>query len=183
MKGTTDRYNPLQILLHWGTLLLIIGIYAAVLWREEIPKGEPLRDILRDWHRELGLIVFGLVWLRLVLRSVLPNPAIQPPLPRWQSAAAHTVHVALYLFLIAMPVLGLLMSDAAARDVTFFGMVLPHVIGEDKQLATMLKELHETIGNIGYALIGVHAAAALYHHFVRRDTTLKQMLPILGTAR
>ncbi len=177
MNGRTDRYSGAQIVVHWATLALIIGIYAAILWRDEIPKGEPLRDVLRDWHRQLGLVVFGLVWLRLMLRAFTPEPAIVPPLPRWQTKASHALHWVLYLFLIVMPLLGYLMSDAAGRTVTFFGAALPPLIGTDKELAEVLNELHETIGNIGYALIGVHAAAALYHHWIRRDTTLRRMLP------
>ena len=183
MNGRTDRYGGAQILVHWLTLVLIIGIYAAILWRDEIPKGEPLRDVLRDWHRQLALIAFGLVWLRLLLRVFAPVPAIVPPLPRWQRAASHAVHGALYLFLIVMPLLGYLMTDAAGRTVTFFGTALPPLIGTDKELAEVLNELHETIGNIGYALIGVHAAAALYHHWIRRDTTLRRMLPAGWAAR
>jgi cytochrome b561 len=176
-SATTDRYSPLQMVLHWATLFLVIAIYAAILWRGELPKGEPLRDVLRDWHRQLALIVLALTALRLLVRAVAPTPPIVPPLPAWQSLASRAVHVALYLFLIVMPLLGLVMSAAAGVTVTFFGVPLPSLIGVDKPLAHTLAEGHETIGTIGYGLIGVHAAAALFHHFVRRDTTLRRMLP------
>lgn len=179
MTTVPQRYTLSQIVLHWATFVLIVFVYATILVREEIPKGDPLRDLLRDWHRQLGLLVFALVWLRLALRALLPAPAIQPPPPAWQRRAAGAVHLLLYAFLILMPILGLLMSDAGGRTVTFFGAELPHLIGENKGLAKTLKEAHEVIGNFGYALIGIHTVAALYHHYVRRDSTLRHMLPTL----
>lgn len=182
MNGYTARYSSLQIILHWATLALIIAIYTAILWRGELPKEDPLRGPLLDWHRQLALVVFALVWIRLLMRWLLPSPAVQPPPPSWQRATARLVHILLYLFLIVMPVLGVLMTDAAGRTVTFFGMPLPNLIGPNKDLGGAIHEIHETIGNIGYALIGVHAAAALYHHFLRRDTTFRHMLPGGGSA-
>lgn len=176
MLNPPQRYSLAQIVLHWATFVLIIAVYATILIREEIPKGEPLRDALRDWHRQLALLAFALVWLRLALRAMLPSPVIQPPPPHWQRRAASAAHIALYAFLIVMPLLGLLMTNAAGRTVTVFGFALPHLIGESKTVADVLKEAHEIIGNAGYALIGLHAAAALYHHWVRRDTTLRHML-------
>jgi cytochrome b561 len=54
---------------------------------------------------------------------------------------------------------------------------LPALIGENKALAKQVEEIHETIGNVGYFLIGIHAAAALFHHYIQRDDTLARMLP------
>ncbi len=179
-RNTTDRYGWPMMVLHWATLALIIAIYALVLLREEIPKDNPLRGELMTWHKQLGMTVFGLVWLRLALRLSNRTPAITPPPPAWQMKAAHAMHLALYVFLIVQPLLGWLMSGAAGRPLTVFGFVMPALIGPNKALAEALGEVHETIGNLGYLLIGVHAAAALAHAYVLKDNTLRRILPAAG---
>jgi cytochrome b561 len=87
------------------------------------------------------------------------------------------MHVALYALMIGMPLAGWLMLSAAAKPIPLFGLQLPALIGESKALADLIEEIHETGGTVGYYLIGLHAAAALFHHYVKRDNTLPRMLP------
>jgi cytochrome b561 len=84
----------------------------------------------------------------------------------------------LYAFLILMPLLGWLTLSAAGKAIPFFGLELPALIGPDKALAESIEDLHGTIGTLGYYLIGLHAAAALYHHYFVQDDTLRRMLPL-----
>jgi cytochrome b561 len=126
----------------------------------------------------LGLSVFALVFMRLAIRLVSgAMPSIRPAPPVWQQRLAALMHLALYVFLIAMPLLGWLTLSASGKPIPFFGLQLPALLGADKALAGSLKEIHETIGTIGYYLVGLHAAAALVHHYVNRDDTLRRMLP------
>lgn len=87
------------------------------------------------------------------------------------------MYVALYAFLIVMPVLGWLTLSAQGKVIPFFELDLPALIGPDKALGNSLEDIHETIGTIGYYLIGLHVAAALFHHYFLRDNTLLRMLP------
>jgi cytochrome b561 len=87
------------------------------------------------------------------------------------------MHIALYLLMIAMPLLGWLTLSAQGKPVPFFGLQLPQLVGASKSVAGWFKELHESGGTIGYFLVGLHAAAALFHHYVVRDNTLRRMLP------
>ena len=87
------------------------------------------------------------------------------------------MHGLLYVFMIGMPVLGWFAVSAKGTPVLFFGLQLPALIGQNKELYDLLKETHETTGTIGYYLIGLHAAAALIHHYVLRDNTLLRILP------
>ncbi|MEO7338831.1 MAG: cytochrome b/b6 domain-containing protein, partial [Caldimonas sp.] len=73
--------------------------------------------------------------------------------------------------------LGWLTLSAEGKLVPFFGLQLPALVDESKSIAGWAKELHETGGTVGYFLIGLHAAAALFHHYVVRDNTLRRMLP------
>jgi cytochrome b561 len=79
--------------------------------------------------------------------------------------------------MIAMPLIGWLLLSASGKPVPFFGLELPALIGKNRELASTIKEIHEFLGTAGYYLIGLHAAAALYHHYVTTDNTLTRMLP------
>jgi cytochrome b561 len=76
-----------------------------------------------------------------------------------------------------MPLLGWLMMSAKGKAVPFFGLQLPALIAPDKALAHNFEDIHEAVGVIGYYLIGLHAGAALFHHYLMRDNTLRRMLP------
>lgn len=125
----------------------------------------------------LGLCVGILVWVRLLLMITGSKPPIVPSPPRWQHLLSKAVHGALYLLMIALPILGWFMLSAAGKPIPFFGLDLPALINENKALSKQIKEIHETGGTIGYYLIGLHAVAGLIHHYFMRDNTLVRMLP------
>lgn len=174
---STSRYGFLLISLHWVMLLLIVAVYTCTELREFYPKGSAIRDALKSWHYVLGLTVFLLLWVRLLARLAGHVPPILPTPPRWQLRIAHGLELAIYIFLIAMPLIGWLIVSGAGKTVSFFGLDLPHLIGKNRVLAKQLEDVHEFVGNLGYGLIGVHVLAALFHHYVQRDNTLKRMLP------
>lgn len=177
-RNHAARYTSLQMTLHWTTLFLIVLVYACIELREIYPKGSEAREALKAWHFMLGLLVFGLVWLRLAARLSGRVPPIVPPPPAWQLHVAHAAEVTIYIFMIAMPLLGWMVLSGKGKPVPFFGIELPALIGENKNFAGQLEEIHELGGKLGYALIGLHAAAALVHHYVAHDNTLIRMLPI-----
>jgi len=174
---STDRYHFLSIAVHWITLALLIAVYAFIELRGIFPKGSAAYNAMKTWHFMLGLTVFGIVGIRLVLRLVLRATPITPRPPGWQLWLAKAMHLALYAFLIVMPLLGWLTLSAKGKVIPFFGFELPALIGPDKSLGGGLEEIHETIGTIGYYLVGLHAAAALFHHYFMRDDTVLRMLP------
>ena len=177
-RNTTDRYGSLSIGMHWLMLLLLIAVYATINLHDLFPKGSDLRVELKVWHFMLGLCVLALVFVRLVTRLFSgATPRITPPIPRWQERLAEAMHIALYFFMLSMPVLGWLAVSAKGDPILFFGLQLPALIGHDKALYDLLKEIHETIGTIGYYLIGLHAVAALAHHYMMHDNTLLRILP------
>jgi cytochrome b561 len=156
-------------------LALFIAVYASIDLRELFAKGSTPRDALKNLHFMLGLLMFALVWLRLAVRIKYPVPAIVPSPPAWQEKSAKLVHLVLYALMIGMPLLGWLLLSAAGKPIPLFGLELPALIGPDKALASQIKEVHEFVGTLGYFLIGGHAAAALFHHYIQRDNTLLRM--------
>ncbi|MDD4880848.1 MAG: cytochrome b [Gallionellaceae bacterium] len=177
MRNTPDRYGSLSIGLHWLMLLLIVAVYASMELHEFFPKGSDPREALKTWHFMLGLSVLALASLRLAVNATAPAPRVEPAMPMKQQMIAKLMHAALYVLMLGMPVAGWLLLSAAGKPIPFFGLQLPALMGENKDLAAVIKEVHETVGNLGYFLIGLHAAAALYHHYIVRDNTLLRMLP------
>jgi len=176
-RNTASRYGSLSIGLHWLMLLLIAAAYACIELRGNFPKGSDIREGLKTWHFMLGLSILVLVLVRLAAHFIGTVPRIEPDPPKWQSRFAKLMHIALYALMIGMPLLGWLTVSAEGKLVPFFGLQLPSLVAESKSIAGWGKELHETGGTVGYFLIGLHAAAALFHHYVVRDNTLRRMLP------
>ena len=173
-----QRYSNLSIALHWAMVLLITAVYACMLLRENYPRGSDLREGLKTWHFMLGLTVLLLVLFRIVVRILNANPPITPEPSAWQALVAKLTHFALYGFMLSMPIAGWVILSASGKAIPFFGLQLPALVGQSKDLAAQVKELHETVATIGYFLIGLHALAALFHHYISKDDTLKRMIPV-----
>ncbi|MGY6276523.1 cytochrome b [Methylomonas sp. MgM2] len=176
-KKANNRFSSLTIVVHWLMFLLIVALYASIELRSLFPKGSDPRELMKAVHFMLGLTVFLLLVPRLAARFAGTRPAITPEPPAWQYSATKFTHLALYLFMFAMPLLGWLMLSAAGKPIPFFGLQLPALIDKNKEIAKLFKELHETIGELGYYLIGLHISAALYHHYWQRDNTVIRMFP------
>lgn len=169
------RYSMLAIWLHWIMFLLIVAVYATIELREFFPKGSDPRDALKALHFLLGLSVLFLVAVRIFARLQSPTPPIEPRLPVWQHWTAIIMHVSLYVWMIAMPILGWLILSGEAKPIPFIGLALPPLVTPDKDFAHNMEEIHETLGEAGYWIIGIHAAAALFHHYFIHDNTLQRM--------
>ncbi len=172
-----ERYGGLSITLHWLMLLLIAAVYACIELRELYPRGSGIREGMKAWHFMLGLAVLALVIIRVIARVAGTTPRITPEPKAWQNFLARFVHLALYLFMIGMPVAGWLVLSASGEPILFFGLALPPLMGENRDVADRIEELHKAVGSFGYYLVGIHALAALVHHYVMKDDTLRRMLP------
>ncbi|CAM5184294.1 Cytochrome b561 OS=Castellaniella defragrans OX=75697 GN=HNR28_000083 PE=3 SV=1 [Castellaniella defragrans] len=176
--GPRSRYPAAVIAMHWLMLAVIAVAYTFIEIKDYFPKGSAARTAVQDWHEFFGLTIFGLVILRLALRRLYSEtPDITPPPPPWQHTLSRIMHLTLYAFLIVMPLLGWLTLSAKNSLDLPMGLHLMPLIAPDKALARTIQDIHETIGNIGLYLIGLHAAAALFHHYWMRDNTLRRMLP------
>lgn len=173
VRNQTHGLGRFSIALHWLMLLLLAAVYACIELRGFWPRGSGVREGLKTWHFMLGLSVFVLVWIRLAARWRTPLLSRSPGWTRWPAAAGH---VALYALMIALPLLGWRTLSAEGDPIPFFGLALPPLGGPNEALAEQVEELHATLGVVGYWLIGLHAAAALFHHYVLGDATLRRML-------
>lgn len=171
------RYPKALIALHWLTLLLIAVVYVCMEFRGVFPRGSEPRELMKAIHFSGGLTVLLFVIARLYLRLRGPIPPVTPPLPALQKLAASAGHLALYLFMLGMPIVGWLILSAEGASISLWGIPIPALVGKNGDLAHTLEDWHEIGATVGYALIGLHALAGLYHHYLRRDDTLRRMLP------
>ncbi len=173
-------YAGRQRWIHWLMALMIASLLIAIELKDSFPKGDLRISQLVEWHKQAGLWVLTLVWLRLYWRYRQPAPEIFPPLSLPARLSAHAAHVMLYLMMIGIPLLGILFSQAKGKSIDFMGWPIPEFLDESYALpyALPLKTLHQWLGNAMMYLVGIHFLSALFHHWIRRDDTLIRMLGI-----
>lgn len=180
LANTPQRFGTVAIALHWGMALLIVLLVILGLTMDSLPDaGFDRRKItLILVHKALGMVALAAVLLRLLWRLANALPALVGGPPRWQQVAAHLAHLLLYALMFALPLSGWLMSSAGGYPVTFFGLfTLPDLVPVNEWLFRRLLDLHHWLAYALLALLAVHAVAALHHHVVLRDDTLRRMLP------
>lgn len=170
-------YGPAVQLGHWLTVLLIAGSFWLGYTMTDL-AASPTKLKFFSWHKWIGVTVFGLALLRLAWRQWAGAPSLPAQMQRWEQHLARAAHVLLYLLLLALPLSGWLMSSAKGYQTVYLGLLpIPDLIGKDAALGEFLEELHELLGTVLLVVIGLHAAAALKHHFIDRDDVLARMIP------
>ncbi len=178
LRNTPERYGAVAQTFHWITLVLFVALYAAMELKGFWPKGDPVRDALGATHKALGVLMFAVAAARLGWRWFDAAPSDLAGMPAWQAKSAHGMHLALYAAMVLMPVSGLLATLMFGREVSVFGLfAIPGFAVPDKELAKTVIGAHELIANALYFVIGAHALAALWHHWMQKDDTLARMLP------
>ena len=178
LKNDESRYGVVAQLFHWTIVVLIIVQFVLANRADDLPLGSAKIAVLAR-HKSFGITILALMLLRLVWRWINKVPAEPSDVPHWQRIAARISHVALYVLLIATPVVGWLMSSARNFPVSWFGLVtLPDFIAPNRPAYDFLHEAHEVMAFTLLGLALLHVAAALKHHFIDRDNVLRRMLPI-----
>ena len=175
---TPSRYAPALRWLHWTIFVLVLLAYVAINVFEFFPRGSAARGNVLAGHFLAGIAVLLLVLPRLAVRMAHVDPPILPTPDRWTQLLSKVTHLALYLFLIAQPIMGIATLQIGGHPVSIFGVtVVPALFGPgNRALAHQWEEIHGTVGTIFYYVIGLHILGALWHHFRRKDNTLRRML-------
>ena len=171
------RYTPTAITLHWLIAALILGGFTLGLSMVGLPLS---RQKLQwyAWHKWIGITVFLLSCARLAWRWRHPPPALPVAMPPWQARAARWAHGLLYLLLLVIPLTGWLFSSASGVQVVYLGVFpLPDLLPKDRALASVLRTCHVALNFTLLALVCMHVAAALKHHWLDGDAVLARMLP------
>ena len=178
MMAARERYTPAAIAFHWILAVLIIGNLAFGLTIVDLPLS-PQKLRYFSWHKWTGVTIFLIASARLLWRLSHRPPALPPTMKPWERRLARVGHVLLYVLFFAAPLTGWLFSSATGFQTVYLGVLpIPDLIAKNKELAEVLKLAHHWINYTLAAVIVLHAAAALKHHFVDRDDVLARMLPL-----
>ena len=173
---STTRYTLPAIALHWLLALMILGAFGFGLYMTGLPFS-PARLKLYNWHKWAGVTILALTVLRLLWR-LSHRPPPPPAMPSWQQQAYKATHGLMYALFFAVPLVGWAYSSAAGFPIVWFGVLpLPDFVPVDKALAEAIKPWHERLAWTLIALVALHVAAALKHHFIDRDGLLSRMRP------
>lgn len=177
MSATTQTYTSQAKTLHWLIALAVIAAIVLGFVMTSLPPG-PEVGAYYVVHESLGVLVLVLTGARLLWRLYSPPPSPSASGPLWQGRAALFVHRLLYVLLFAQPLLGWAATSAYGVPIEVFGLFeLPALLSHNEPLAMTLYGLHGAGGLTLCAILLLHVSAALYHHFVRKDETLRRMLP------
>jgi len=163
--------------LHWGTVIVIVAGVSAMFLRDAAEE-RATRQILLDIHRQVGLLVLIGIGVRIGARLHTPLLDYAAGMPALLRAVARASHFVLYAMLASMPISGWLLSNAHGIRLSLFGILpLPNLIADDSELADTLSDYHLWLAWTLLAFVSLHALAALWHHFIRRDDVLRAMCP------
>lgn len=171
------------IILHWATVILVL-CNPIIIWAREDIDDRQLRTSLVHLHEWFGVTILVLALIRLFSRQFTDVDISRA----WLSPAAHRVsrlgHWALYGLLIATPMVGWMTINARGQAIDVFTLFnLPLLVGKNKALAESLGDVHEYLAYALITMIAVHAAAAIVHHYLLGDPTLRSMAPFISPLR
>ncbi len=173
-RNTPNNYGWISIGLHWLVAISVIGLFALGLWMVELTYYDPWYRRAPDLHKGVGVLLFFVMLARLAwhLGNPLPRLSGAP----WERLSARWVHGLLYLLLYALMVSGYLISTADGRAIDVFGFFNIPATLTGKNQEDIAGVVHAVLAYGVIALATLHALAALKHHFIDRDNTLKRML-------
>ena len=171
------RYDPVEIALHWATAVFVVGLWLIAQAWGFLPRGSGGRHTLQELHVSFG-ILFAVILAARILWRLGPGRRPLPATTGLIEIASKVVHYALYAMLVAQVVLGFLWRWAQHAAFTLFGLfAVPSPFEIPKTQAHFFGDLHATLATIILIVAGLHAAAALFHHYVLHDDVLWRMLP------
>jgi len=189
LRNSQHAYGLLAKWLHWCIALLFLASYAAVKYRHWFTeKDTPENWIALQLHLSIGITIAVLVGLRVIWRLINLVPEEEPG-SKLSHLAAKLGHYSLYFMMIAMPVTGyvgtgvnteyfLLFDIIKFESTQMFSYIVSNSLNMTfKEFEKPIDYIHKELGGelIVLLLIGGHIAAAMYHHFIRKDRTLHKM--------
>jgi cytochrome b561 len=185
VKNSSTRFGLVAVTLHWLIALLFLFMIGLGLVMTRLPITDPWTFPLFQLHKSVGVTIFALVAFRIAWRGGNAAPPLPGNLKPYERALAHLTHYGLYAALVLMPLTGWITVSASPLGIPtlLYGVIpLPHIgfiaARPDKEaIESVAGWVHTILAWSALALVCLHFAAALKHHFILRDDVLRRMLP------
>jgi cytochrome b561 len=172
-----DRYGFVSRMIHWTTAILFIALIPMGIFSSMIPEGTSFRNDYYVVHKTIGMLVFGLLIIRLAWNRKSKRPTLDASLKPAEHKWAHRVHIMLYVMMIAVPVTGYMMTSFHGYPTYFFGLEIQPFWGKSDAYLIWGTFHKYILPYLLYIILGAHILGALKHHFIdKHDGALKRMV-------
>ncbi|MES2753632.1 MAG: cytochrome b [Pseudomonadota bacterium] len=169
-----DRYSRGAIAFHWVIAALVVFNLWLGIAHDSLPRDWQVMPV----HKAVGITVLVLTFGRIAWRFSHPAPPLPPTVAGFERVAAYVSHYAFYVLLLVMPLTGWAMSSSTkAKPFDWFGVFTVPKLPVSADVSKFGHDAHELLGWGMLALVVLHVAAALRHHFLLRDSVLARMTP------
>lgn len=174
-KKDSQSYNLVARIIHWLSAVVVIAMFALGIWMMDLTYYSEWYKIAPYWHKSVGILLAAVTILRLIWKHITPSPEVEGK--SYEVVAAKAAHMLMYLMLFTLFVSGYLISTSDGRGIEVFNWFTIPGLGElfagQSDIAGLV---HYYVALVLIAIAGVHALAALKHHFIDKDNTLRKML-------
>lgn len=178
IKNTKTGYGLITIFLHWAMAILLAGLFSMGLYMTSLDYYDPLYHSLPHWHKSFGILTLLFLLMRFLWRVKNIKPDVIDTQKRYEVLLANFVQNVFYIFILFIGITGYLISTAKGKGIEFFYALEIPAVGSltDESVVDLAGEIHLTMAVLLSVLVLLHAFAALKHHFIDRDNTLKRMI-------
>lgn len=175
--NSSNRYGVVSVVIHWLVALAVFALFGLGLWMTGLTYYSEWYRTAPALHKSIGIVLFAVMLLRVLWRFLTPTPAPISSHSATVRMLSRLGHGLLYLGIFLVMISGYLISTAEGRGISVFDLFeIPALITGLPDQADLAGEVHFYVAWGLVVFAGLHALAALKHHFIDRDSTLKRML-------
>lgn len=175
LKNTETSYSIISRILHWTVSIFIFTLLFVGYYMSDLPNS-PEKFQIYGMHKAFGVLTFTLVIIRIIWRmnNILPKPV--EGTAHWEEVASRLNFKVLYVLTVIMPLSGIFMSLYGGKAIDVFGLFIIPAFEINKKLSSLAKEFHGAFAVLLIVSLSMHISGALYHHFIKKDRTLKRII-------
>jgi len=173
-KNTKSTYGVIARILHWTMALGIIGLFILGYWMRTLNYTSPYYQSAPNLHQSVGMVVLALLVFRFIWKLSNPTPHVET-LTKLETVGSSLLHWAFYLIVLVISIAGYLILTLDGRGFEIFGIIDVPSLYSQKGLEQLAGQIHWILAYLLMGLVALHAGAALWHHFIKKDDVLRQM--------
>ena len=177
LRNSSQRYGIISMCLHWIVALTVYAMFGLGLWMVTLSYYDGWYHQAPELHKSIGILLMMTLVFRGIWRHISPPPAAPKTHNKLPRVSAVAAHVTLYILLFAILISGYLISTADGKPINVFGLFeVPATLSDAGVQADTAGVVHLWLAWSVVILSVLHGLAALKHHFIDKDDTLKRML-------